>query len=547
MSTDNLLAEWAPPTDVDLATAADELVAGMVDEPWGQASPSVYETGRLVALAPWLTRHAGRVRYLVASQHPDGGWGQPDGYGLVPTLSATEALFVTLRRPTGPGPTRAELAAAVERGLRVLVRWLADPALSVPDTPAADLIVPDLVNLLNTHLDELRDTPVVGLDPMWAGVHLGLPARMDPARLTQVRNGLAVGAPIPEKLLHALETAGEAARAARGVTPVPPGTVGASPAATAAWLGGPEVTGPARSYLDFVASQLGGPVPCATPITVFERGWVLSTLARANLPIDPPADLVRSLRAALGPDGAPAGPGLPADADSSSVALYALAQLGQPVAPDCLWSFDTGAHFCTWPGEDGYSITTNAHVLDALGHHLATVPAAPGRYRTTVDRLAGWLCGQQRSDGGWADRWHASPYYATVCCVLALHEHGRGPAVSTAVARAADWVLATQRDDGSWGRWAGTAEETAYAMQVLATAGRSGLSGLGAALARGQAYLLSPADRTDGVPLWQRPNNVPLWHDKDLYLPTAIVRSAVIAALVPVARRPELITPALPT
>ncbi|MGW0433542.1 prenyltransferase [Micromonospora sp. NPDC003197] len=536
MSTDNLIAEWAPPTEAELVTAAGELVTGLVDEPWGQASPSVYETGRLIALAPWLTGHAGRVRYLMETQRPDGGWGQPDGYGLVPTLSATEALFVTLRQGADPGPNRADLVSVVDRGLRALVRWLADPALSVPDTPAADLIVPDLVNLLNTHLNELHDTPIVGLDPAWAGVRLGLPARMDSARLTRVRQGIAVGAQIPEKLLHALETVGEAARGAPGVTPVPPGTVGASPAATAAWLGGPEATGPARSYLDMIASQQGGPVPCATPITVFERGWVLSTLARARVPVTPPADLVRSLRAALRSDGAPAGPGLPADADTSSVALYALAQLGQPIAPDCLWSFDTGAHFCTWPGEDGYSITTNAHVLDVLGHHLVTGPTAPERYRATVERLANWLCVRQRPDGAWADRWHASPYYATVCCVLALQQHGRGGAVSAAISRAVDWVLGSQRADGSWGRWTGTAEETAYALQVLATAGRPGLSGLDAALTRGRAYLLSPAD---GTPLWLESNGTPLWHDKDLYLPAAIVRSAVLAALVLTARRLE--------
>ena len=542
MSTDNLIAGWAPPTGAELAAAARELVSGLVDEPWGQASPSVYETGRLVALAPWLTGHAERVRYLLDSQRPDGGWGQPDGYALVPTLSATEALIATLLRTPGQDPVRAELAATVERGLRALVRWLASDTLAVPDTPAADLIVPDLVGLLNAHLDALRDAPVAGLDPAWAGVRLGLPAHMDSARLTRVRQGLAVGARIPEKLLHALETAGDVARGARGISPVPPGTVGASPAATAAWLGGPEATGPARSYLDAVASQQGGPVPCATPITVFERGWVLSALARAGVPIAPPADLVRSLRTALGPDGAPGGPGLPADADSSSVALYALAQLGQPVTPDCLWSFDTGAHFCTWPGEDGYSITTNAHVLDALGHHLATHPTAPARYRATVDRLAAWLCAQQQPGGGWADRWHASPYYATVCCVLALHQYSRGRATSTAVDRAVGWILGTQRADGSWGRWAGTAEETAYAMQVLLAVGRPDQPGLGSALARGQAYLLSPTDRPGGVPLWRRPDDAPLWHDKDLYLPTAIVRSAVIAALALAARRSDLLT-----
>ena len=51
-------------------------------------------------------------------------------------------------------------------------------------------------------------------------------------------------------------------------------------------------------------------------------------------------------------------------------------------------------------------------------------------------------------------------------CTLAtdLLDHG--------LTRAAEWVLATQRPDGAWGRWEGTAEETAYAVQILVAVGR---------------------------------------------------------------------------
>ncbi|MFD2350734.1 prenyltransferase/squalene oxidase repeat-containing protein [Nonomuraea ferruginea] len=61
-----------------------------------------------------------------------------------------------------------------------------------------------------------------------------------------------------------------------------------------------------------------------------------------------------------------------------------------------------------------------------------------------------WLAGLQRPDGSWDDRWHASPYYATLGCALALGEFG-GPEHTGAVLRAREWVLASQRDDGSWG------------------------------------------------------------------------------------------------
>jgi hypothetical protein len=83
---------------------AQDLVDGLLSEPWGSVSPSVYETARVVALAPWLKGHAERVEYLIETQRPDGRWG-PDhhpGYALVPTLSSVEALLEQRSRSTVP-------------------------------------------------------------------------------------------------------------------------------------------------------------------------------------------------------------------------------------------------------------------------------------------------------------------------------------------------------------------------------------------------------------------------------------------------------------
>ena len=51
---------------------------------------------------------------------------------------------------------------------------------------------------------------------------------------------------MPQKLLHALEILGPSARRLPGVAATSGGAVGASPAATAAWLGEPDasLTGP---------------------------------------------------------------------------------------------------------------------------------------------------------------------------------------------------------------------------------------------------------------------------------------------------------------
>lgn len=492
--------------EVDVVGGARSLITGLIRRPWGRAGPSVYETARLVTVAPWLTGHAERIEFLLGAQRPDGGWGGPDGYALVPTLSATEALL-----GTGHG--------AADRGVRALRRWLGGPRpAEIPDTPGAHLIAPALVDMVN---DRLATGPA-----RWRDTRLRLPAGMGTSALGALRAGLARGAVLPVKLLHALEVLGPAARGAAGIAPVGPGTIGASPAATAAWLPPDPADQPARRYLEEVARHGGGPVPCAAPIGVFERAWVLSWLIEAGVPVRVPPALVRALAGSLGADGTPAGDGLPPDADTTAVTLYALAGLGVHRAPDSLWAYRVDRHFCTWPGEDGRSVTVNAHVLQAFGRYARGGRDGPRRYRAAVRDTAGWLCDQQRPDGSWLDRWHASPYYATVCCALALDRFGAGPAARSAVRAAVRWVLSTQHGDGSWGWRGGTAEETAYAIMVL-LATRAGAPGVAEparrAADRGRSALLNTV--AAGAP------HPPLWHDKDLYAPTAIIEAALLSAL----------------
>ncbi|MFI7632666.1 prenyltransferase/squalene oxidase repeat-containing protein [Nonomuraea sp. NPDC049400] len=493
----------------DITTEAGDLVASLMLRPWGQVSPSVYETGRLVSLAPWLTGHLERIDYLIRTQRQDGAWGAPDGYGVVPTLSATEGILSALTRGDR-GTDRERLTGAADRGLRVLATWLSSP-LELPDMPAIEHIVPSLVARINQHVEGLP-----GRAPM------PLPEAMSYDTLHAVRSWVKSGVEVPEKLLHALEIAAEDAAGAPGIRPTPIGSVGASPAATAAWLGERgerDAHEWARGHLEAVVRLYGGPVPVGLPITVFERGWVLSWLLRAGVPVEVPPEMVADIRAAIGPAGTPAGSGLPADADTTSVALHALALLGAPHEPDSLWGFRSGTHFSTWPGEQGVSVSVNAHVLDAFGEYVRRRPAAAPRYDETIAELAAWIRDRQQPEGSWTDRWHASPYYATVSCALALDSFG-GDASEEAVRAAAEWTLRTQRPDGSWGRWEGTAEETAYAMQILLlTRGRTDPRRMRAA-DRGHEYLA----RSTGS------DHPPLWHDKDLYVPLAVTRAAVIAS-----------------
>ncbi|RKS70849.1 squalene-hopene cyclase-like protein [Actinomadura pelletieri DSM 43383] len=557
----------------DLTAAAAALVTGLVHEPWGRSSPSVYETGRLVSLAPWLTGHARRLRFLLDTQRRDGTWGPPDpGYALVPTLSASEALLSTLRpheRLRPYCPLHTEIVRAVGRALRTLARRLdGSKAADYPDVPAIEHITPVLVEQINGHLDRLRPHAPGALALWCPSGRLSPPAGMDGAVVAAVRDHLGTGGAVPPKMLHALEIAGPVAGRARAVRPVSipiparpvPGpederktfaTVGASTAATAAWLGGPRAAqgvrtahcgrgprdeAPVRRYLEAAVEQHDGPVPVTVPMTNFERGWVLSWLARAGIPLSVPPELLGQMRAALGEDGAPGGPGLPRDADTSSGLLYALSLLGEPHPPDLLWQYETDTHFCSWPGENGRSVTTNAHVLEAFGHYLQCADTGPRkRYVATIRKVTSWLIDRQKEDGRWEDRWHASPMYATACCALALNAFG-GPESADAVDRAAGWVLDGQLADGSWGRWGGTAEETAYAVQIL-TLPRAGrdparTAAVGRAVRRGTAYLRA-AVRTASTSGFGDidSDKPPLWHDKDLYRPITIVQAAVLSAL----------------
>ncbi|MEH0974367.1 prenyltransferase/squalene oxidase repeat-containing protein [Micromonospora sp. CPCC 205546] len=500
-----------------LAAAGRELVAAMLAAPAGTVSPSVYETGRLVADAPWLPGHAERLRHLLATQRVDGGWGAPGAYGLVPTLSAVEALLSALRTPGRADAREAHrLSPAVHRGVAALRERLLVATEPVPDMPGVDLIVPALID----RIDALLGGGAVGQGTRPSSA-LPMPYGMTRHRAEAVGRLLATGGPVPEKLWHAFEVLDGRARAHPRVRPVS-GAVGASPAATAAWLGDPARPGADRAalaYLTGAVARGGGPVPCTTPIAVFERAWVLSGLARVGAAADVPAELTDALAAALGPTGAATSPGLPTDADTTAVTLFALARLGHPVAPDSLLAYDTGAHFCTWQGEDGASVTTNAHVLEALGWHARHRPGRP--YADVAGRVAGWLVDGQLADGSWTDRWHASPYYATASVAVSLAEYAPD-ATAGRLDRAADWVRGTQRDDGSWGLWSGTPEETAYALQVLLGTGRAPRPDLVPVVRRALAYLDEHRDGTD--------HGVPLWHDKDLYQPVLIVRAAVLAA-----------------
>ncbi len=488
------------------ATAA-ALIADMAADDWGQVATSYYDTARLIVLAPWLDGHAERVEHLVTTQRPDGSWGGPDGYALVPTLSATAALLAETRRAGGD-----RLLPAVRAGLSAARHWL-DPArlVELPDTIGVEVILPALLEELQTRLAASPAAATLPPLPM-------VPVDTRPLDIARAR---AANGSLSPRAWACLEVLGEQAAGVRWVRPAM-GAVGCSAAATAAWAGGPLGDHGAVDFLHRLQERGGGPVPAVTPITYFEPAWVLNSLALGGVEVTVPDTLLDRLEAGLSHEGAPAAPGLPADADDTAAVLAALQRYGRPRRPDSLLRYRTDGHFACFLDERNPSVSTNAHVLETLALWLAAHPEDGGRFAGPATTAAEWLLAQQQDDGAWWDKWHASPYYATACCVVALVIYGQVARVGPAIERAVAWLRATQRSDGSWGRWQGTPEETAYAVQALVVAApheaaeqiRRGCAALAAAEAAAE-------ETTDP----------PLWHAKDLYTPVAVVRAARLAAL----------------
>ncbi|MER7163892.1 hypothetical protein ABT380_36130, partial [Streptomyces lydicus] len=143
------------PTAQDLHPLITALVHDVRRDPTGALGPSVYETARLAALAPWLPGHAARIAFLLDEQNPDGSWAGPDGYALVPTLSAVQALLALLGRdgPAALPVPREAVASAAARGLTAAAAVLAkSEQRAVPPTVVYFMIIPALVEDINARL-----------------------------------------------------------------------------------------------------------------------------------------------------------------------------------------------------------------------------------------------------------------------------------------------------------------------------------------------------------------------------------------------------------
>jgi halimadienyl-diphosphate synthase len=501
--------------------AADE------DERWGggQISASAYETAWVA-----LVRHpedADRLAFpasrdwLLRHQRRDGSWGPPFPHSLIPTLAA----LLALRHSPDQDVVIERASLRAQRYLRrVLPRWHAD----LVDTPFFEFLVPWLA-------EDLERT----------GIHLGIP---DMALMAARREAKLARLPLEtlyaggSSLVHALEVFGPRLDFRRVQTlRAPNGGYGHSPSATASvLLHAPDWDAAAARWLHRLEQHAEdtmdpGAMPTSHPADTFEAAWALHLLWQAGLAPDPAADdatrrLLRWLRRCLTPTGATFSRvrGLPCDADDTALVLAVLNEYGVRTDLATLRPFERERCFVSYDGERTASTSTNAHVLDALLSVPAIGLPAPAAQR---HKLVRYLLSERSTEGYWIDKWHLSPYYATLSCALAL---ARMPDDSPRPLRALDetlaWLGSTQRRGGGWGIAGPTLEETAYGALTVA-----GLLRLMPRLCtderrrmvrRARSYLRRHLGILDA------PASLPtLWVDKTLYAPPRVLRAAVLAAL----------------
>ena len=500
---------------------------------WGDVDPSIYETARVMALAPWVPGQARRIRWVLRTQSADRHLGHraPKPYQLRPDTRQCRRCRPHLRGDGAgpatrhPRPPRGRCGGMASAALRAF-----DTAGPRPDTAAIELIVPGLVRRVNNWLDRPGADPRLPHLAAWhRGSRIPIPPGYDPTARDRLRHKLAHLDHVPTKLHHTFEAIAE--YCPDDVLPEHAGLLGSSPAATAAWTtrvaGADQSTHTAVSELNASANRYGGLFPEAVPLTVVERLWVLSALLRAGLPSELLATARTWASSIYDPKGVRGAPGLAPDADDTGMCVHICAALGVTRDPAPLALFENATHFDCYVGEDTDSVTANAHVLHALVSYLRRCPQHADRHSCTIAKVRDWLLDQRTEDGYWTDKWHASPYYATAHCVAALTESNNG-SDSTPLGTTADWVARTQRPDGSWGIWSGTAEETAYAVQTLL---HTRPTASGAALTSAQGFL---AD-TQHDPTHRHPA---MWHDKTLYAPNAIIRAGAPGDLRAAGHRP---------
>ncbi|KVQ50001.1 hypothetical protein WK03_06680 [Burkholderia cepacia] len=481
------------------------LLAGLPDD--GRTAPSVYETAQVLRHQPAIGDHR-RVRgWLLDAQRADGGWGDPDfaKFRVAPTLAAMLAL-----QQAGDPRDRMAIEAGVAFLDRQAEYWR---TASLDDIPVGLEVI-----WLRLQSDAREADLRFSLTPPASLSAIGH------ARLAKLAGAAAPAAGHPA--LHCWEAWGKVPVAA---SLGPEGSLAISPSATAAWLRAAHAHGlpaalikRAENYLHGAwrgsDAAVPGVLPYVWPLDVFESAYVLYSLGLAGLHAHPalaePISRVAAfLKARLTERGASFAAGFDPDGDTTAVAIAAQSMTGAATACDSLAHFASGDVFSTCAGERNSSLSTTVHAMHALRLQNQRNNAATA-----------YLLAHRSPDGLWrGDKWHASPFFLTCHAVAALDrddldQHG---------SRTLEGVLAQQHASGGWaGIGVPNFEETAYAVLTIDRLCAHGAvppvarEGLRMAFYWMRDAVRSPAGPTPA-----------LWINKELAMPTRVVRAAELAGL----------------
>lgn len=426
------------------------------------------------------------LNWLRENQLEDGSWGAPRTLyyhdRLVCTLAAVIALAET-----------GEDAEQINHGLTAL-NAMQDKLLEdeAGETAGFELIVPALLA---------------------EGVKIGLISNLKTDQLLAIRErklSRAPGKAISKwtTMAYSAEMAGDNVHILNvDQLQEANGSVGFSPAATAYFVRSIKADSMAIQYLRDVYKS----TPSSYPTDIFEIGWVLWNLELAGLITDECEQYLDILQSEWDERvGIGFGTGYtPKDGDDTALIYEVLTRNGRSVGIDAVLSFEEPTHFRTFALESNTSVSTNIHFMGALkaAGYQASHPS--------IRKISTFIREHRYSDY-WLDKWHVSPFYTT--CHLAIVAAGYDDEL---IAGVLDWILESQRENGSWGWYDGTAEETAYCLQALATMRHAGYVVPSSTLRSGWSWLYN--NQEGPFPM--------LWISKTLFGTPPVIRSAIASAL----------------
>jgi hypothetical protein len=471
----------------------------------GLIGPSVYDTAQTLRFAPPREGAWPALEWLLEQQRSDGGWGDPRTPMArdMATLAAVLALRAYATRKT----TRVAIDAGVSFLRRQSAQWAGPPPDDIP--LAAELVLPSLLDQARREGIDLPEEPYAALKAFGAK-----------RRRLMAQLNIRPGTPPT----HSWEAWGQNRDASLldGA-----GSIGHSPAATAAWLDATrEFTNLAdshaiaRGYLEQAAQATGlgipGVVPTVWPYERNEQSVSLFAVFLAGLFRHPALqealnaqveDMWRGLRT----EGQGISDHFATDGDITAMDFAIVAAKGHRPNQAILERYIVGDSCLTYPNEMQRSFSATTHAA----HTLAMLGGDPAP-------LLNYLRERRAPDGRWmGDKWHASWLYLTSHTIHALVAAEQVEEALSALPA----LLDHQRADGSWGVTDAASEETAYAVLGLLA-----FQQVGVLPATGQESLRRAGN-------WLLTNYRPLteeagacWTAKEMYRPRRISRTIEISA-----------------